>query len=162
MNIELEGLLGVLKRADLIYKQEMGLAGDQTCLRHFVKGGGESLIHKKMKQIVVSRLLDEGNDPRNILVDRIVPGKRGFRPDVTLMEGKNMVFFECHHHDNWKNGVYSNIESLSDVRIAMCLKTRRKNWSRYIRKHRILRNANEIWLIDIANERISEIIKNLS
>lgn len=119
-----------------------------------------------MKDIVVSKLIEEGIPLDNIIIEKSPLKEYRFKPDITLFKDNKYVFFECHCHDGWCKGipshVYNNIEKIKFLgKIIICLeKQRKKNIHFYIKNHKILNKVNEIWILDLKENKVEKFINN--
>jgi len=152
------------KKAYVIRKQHLGLAVDQTFLNRYISCK-ETKIHKKMKEIVISHLISNGVKHENIMIEKR-PLKTGkFKPDITLKSKEGCVFFECHYHDNWARElpthIYNNISSVRNfAKIIICMEklNKRKDSKTYVKTHKILSQADEVWLLNLEENKVEEII----
>jgi hypothetical protein len=164
---EISKLIEILKKPEIIRRKRLGLSSDQTFLKRFIKRNyNQTKLHKKMKNIVISDLILNGENQQNILIEKKPFKEYGFRPDITVFKDKKYVFFECHYHDGWCKGIPSHIYNNLDVvkflgKIIICLKKQRKrNFENYIKNHKILSKVNEIWILDIKHNKIEKFINN--
>jgi len=109
------------KVAEIIRKQRLGLASDQTFLKQFIKRGyNETEQHKKMKGIVISEFLKFGIQKDKILVEKKPFDNYKFRPYITIKDRNSLVFIECHYNDDWghediyKAHLYNNIDKIRE------------------------------------------------
>jgi len=150
-------LIESLRKVEVIRKRNLGLSPDQSFLPRFIKRGyNQTETHKMMKKIVISELVRNGFKLENILVEKKPFKNYSFKPDVTLLKDGKYVFFECHYHDGWNTGspshIYKNIRKIKGLgRVIICRKifTKRKNYHNYLKTHRVLSYADEVWFLNL-------------
>ncbi len=167
---KIKEIVAVLKEAERIRKEKLGLFPDQTFLLRFIRRPWkETEAHKKMKNIVVSELIKNGINTKNIFIEKLPVKNAGFRPDVTAIANKNMIFFECHYKDSWcRDSPYHTYNKISKIRnlgkVIICReklgKQRKIDIEKYVKNHRILKHADEVWFLDLEKETIENKVIN--
>lgn len=160
-------LIETLRKPEMIRKKKLGLSIDQTFIPSFIKRNyNQTEEHKKMKDVVISKLINEGIPLESILIEKRPFNEYKFKPDITLFKDNKHVFIECHYHDGWCRGIpshtYNNIEKVKSLgKIIICIKKqRRKNISFYIKNHKILNKADEVWVLDLNENKIENFINH--
>jgi hypothetical protein len=161
---EVQKLIEILRKPEIIRKRNLGLSPDQTFLSRFIKRVyNQTETHKKMKKIIVSELIRTGFKLENILIEKKPLKEYGFRPDVTLLKDGKYVFFECHYHDGWckdiPSHIYNNVEKIKNLgKIIICLIKKRykreESIKYYIKNHKILSKVEEVWFLNLEKSDI--------
>lgn len=159
----LEELLCCLRKSSIAYKTRMGLSPDQTFLKQFIKKNySETPCHRKMKNIVVSELVKTGVLKSSISAEKRPFKDYRFRPDLTIKEGNKLTLVECHFHDGWSHDsvfgthLYNNIDAAKErAKIIICVTKEYDSRKSVEKRHqKLLKKANEIWVLDLDNDCI--------
>ncbi len=163
-NNSLDDILIPLRNADLIRRKVLGIALDQSHLKEFIPRN--YAIHKEMKNIIVSNLLADGVDQKEIFIENRPFKDYRFRCDVVALHNGSLTLFECHNQDSWgsdtRTHLYNHIDEIKHrARVVICV-TDSLDAKRQVekRKNRLLKAAHEIWILDIKNKLVKRAIAN--
>ncbi len=155
----LNQMIKAIKEVYRIKNERLGLAPDQALLKPFTIKN-EAFGHKKMKEIAAKEFNRLGFKKEQILIEKRIKHHK-FRPDVIVIRKRRPIFVECHYHDGWNSSskhIYKNIEAVKSLgRIIICAE-----YDKSLKIGRIMQKADEIWLMDLKEEKVKRKIRSTS